>query len=96
MRTAYLITYDIADPARWRKVWRILRGFGDAVQLSVFRCDLNARERVELHAALSGVIHHKHDQVLVATLGPAETSGRQAITSLGKAYEEPVQTALVL
>ncbi len=96
MRTAYVVSYDIADPSRWRKVWRILRGWGDAVQLSVFRCDLNARELIELQAALSGVIHHRQDQVLVITLGPAETSGRKAIASIGRTYEEPTQVALVL
>lgn len=96
MRTAYIVSYDIADPKRWRKVWRILRGFGDAVQLSVFRCDLNARERIELQSALSGVIHHKHDQVLLVDIGPADGAARMAISSLGKSYEEPEQLALVL
>ena len=32
----YLVTYDIADPKRWRKIFKTMNGFGHWVQLSVF------------------------------------------------------------
>jgi CRISPR-associated protein Cas2 len=37
MRQAFVVSYDVCCPKRLRKVFRVLRGFGDHVQLSVFR-----------------------------------------------------------
>jgi len=36
-RHLHLITYDIRDPKRWRRAYRVLRGYGHRVQYSVFR-----------------------------------------------------------
>ncbi|HIB65620.1 MAG TPA: CRISPR-associated endonuclease Cas2, partial [Phycisphaerales bacterium] len=36
----FLVTYDICDPARLRKVHKIMLGHGQAIQYSVFRCFL--------------------------------------------------------
>ncbi len=38
MRQSYLVTYDIADEKRLRKVFKIMRGYGDHLQYSVFEC----------------------------------------------------------
>ena len=43
-RQSYVVTYDICDPKRLRRVYETLRGHGDHLQLSVFRCDLTRRE----------------------------------------------------
>lgn len=43
-RRWYLVTYDVRDPARWRKVYRVIRSFGERVQYSVFRCRLSERQ----------------------------------------------------
>jgi CRISPR associated protein Cas2 len=32
----YIVAYDIASPSRWRRVFRIMEGYGEWVQLSVF------------------------------------------------------------
>ncbi|PJF46320.1 MAG: CRISPR-associated endonuclease Cas2, partial [Candidatus Thermofonsia Clade 3 bacterium] len=40
MRTLYIVTYDIADDRRWRKVFKLMYGYGDRLQYSVFRCAL--------------------------------------------------------
>jgi CRISPR-associated protein Cas2 len=94
MRRAYIVSYDISDQTRWRKVWKVLRGYGDAIQYSVFRCDLNARERIELAEALKNAINAREDQVLFVDLGQAG-SATEVISSLGRAYEESAQVALV-
>ena len=47
-RSWVLISYDIRDPARWRKVYKLIRGFGERVQYSVFRCRLSQRELAQL------------------------------------------------
>ncbi len=71
MRTVYLVCYDIRDDRRLRRVFRIMNGFGDPVQYSVFLCELTRRERMELEDELLRVIHHTEDQVLFVHLGPA-------------------------
>ena len=48
----YIVTYDIASPRRWREVFRIMEGFGEWVQLSVFQCRLTRRRQIELKLAL--------------------------------------------
>ena len=52
MRQTYIISYDVSDPKRLRKVFKTLRGYGDHLQLSVFRCELSPKELVEVRAKL--------------------------------------------
>ena len=42
MRASYLVCYDIADDKRLRKVFKLMRGFGDHLQFSVFECQFTA------------------------------------------------------
>lgn len=86
MRISYLVCYDICDDKRLRKVFQILRGYGDHLQYSVFECQLTVTDLVRLRAELAEVIHHKEDQVLFVDLGPAEGRGDRVITALGKPY----------
>lgn len=86
MRHTYIVSYDIADPKRLRKVFRVCQDYGNHLQYSVFECDLSATERVELEGKLKAVIHHEADQVLFIELGPAESRGDRQITALGQAY----------
>src|SRR5437870_5051974 len=46
MRTCYIVAYDIADPKRLQRVHRTMRGYGDPLQYSVFRCILSPSERI--------------------------------------------------
>jgi CRISPR-associated protein Cas2 len=96
MRHSYLVTYDVCDPKRLRRVYKTLLGFGDHIQLSVFRCELNHRELVELRSALSAIIHTGEDQVLLASLGPVEGRARDAIRALGKPFLDPERLAVVV
>jgi CRISPR-associated protein Cas2 len=86
MRHTYIVSYDIADEKRLRKVFRVCQDFGSHLQYSVFECDLNAMEKVEFEAKLKTIIHHEEDQVLFIALGPAESRGDRRITALGQAY----------
>jgi CRISPR-associated protein Cas2 len=84
MRRLYIVTYDISDPRRLRKVFKTMRGFGEHLQLSVFQCDLTQMARVEMQAALEEIIHHEEDKVLIIDLGPAEARSVQGIQALGR------------
>lgn len=86
VRSCYLVCYDISNDKRLRKVFRVLRDYGDHLQYSIFECQLNASDLIRLRTELSGIIHHLEDQVLFVNLGPVEGRGERVITSLGKPY----------
>jgi CRISPR-associated protein Cas2 len=96
MRQTYIVSYDISDPKRLRKVFRLMKGYGEHVQLSVFRCELTHRALVELRARLGALIHHDQDQVLFVDVGPEEGRGNTSISALGKAYKPPERCAIVV
>lgn len=93
---SYIVSYDISDPKRLRKVFRTLRGYGDHLQLSVFRCDLRRAERIVLEQKLRELIHHNEDQVLFIDIGPAQGRAVLAIDAIGRPTVEPVRTAVVV
>jgi CRISPR-associated protein Cas2 len=86
MRTTYLVCYDIADDRRLRRVFKTCKNFGNHLQYSVFECDLNPAEKVQLERRLDELIQHDEDQVLFVALGPAEGRGDRVITALGVPY----------
>jgi CRISPR-associated protein Cas2 len=86
MRTSYLVCYDICDDKRLRKVFQIMRGFGDHLQYSIFECQFTASDLARCRAAVSAIIHHGEDQVLFVNLGPADGRGERVITAIGKPY----------
>lgn len=96
MRQTFVVSYDISCPKRLRRVYRLMRGWGDHIQFSVFRCELNQRELVELRAALSAVINDAEDQVLFVDVGPVEGRGSTSIRSIGKVYVAPERQAIVV
>jgi CRISPR-associated protein Cas2 len=78
------VSYDIADPKRWRHVYRTMRGFGQHLQLSVFSCDLTPVQRIQMIAALENVIDRDEDQVLVIDLGPSQAQPIHDIKAVGR------------
>ena len=83
MRRLYVVTYDIASPKRWRHIFKIMKGFGQHIQLSVFRCDLTDAERVLMEAALQDEIEADEDQVLIVDLGPSD-GRRHHVRAIGR------------
>ena|SRR6186713_700180 len=81
----YIVAYDIANPKRWRRVFRVMEGFGEWLQLSVFQCRLSRQRHAELVALLDGIIHHDDDHVVLMDIGPAEQVTPRVV-SLGKTY----------
>lgn len=84
-RHAYIVAYDISHKVRLRRVHRCMQGYGDAVQYSVFRCELSPKERELLVGDLTRLIHHKEDRVLIVDLGPARGWSRRRVRTLGLA-----------
>jgi len=67
LKNWYLVAYDIRDPKRWRKAYTLLQGYGESVQLSIFRCCLNQREREKLRWELEKILAAE-DNLLLAGL----------------------------
>lgn len=96
MRHTYIVAYDIADPKRLRKVFRVCQDYGNHLQYSVFECDLSPTEKVELETKLNAAIHQNDDQVLFIELGPVESRGERQITALGQGYHHFDQPCYVV
>jgi CRISPR-associated protein Cas2 len=91
----YVVTYDIGDPKRWRRVYRLMRGYGHWLQLSVFHCRLTARRKAELTARLERWIKPGEDHVLIIDVGVAD-SRQPVVESLGRSYEPLRRQAIVI
>lgn len=96
MRHNYIVTYDICDPKRLRRVFRICKGHGLHLQYSVFECDLTAAEKVEFERRLDAVIDPREDQVLFINLGPSQARGEKVISALGLSYDRFDQPCYVV
>jgi len=88
MRATYIVTYDIADAKRLRRVFKTCKNFGNHIQFSVFECDLSPTERIRMESKLKALIHHEKDQILFIALGPSESRGERMISSIGKSYSK--------
>jgi CRISPR-associated protein Cas2 len=83
----WLVSYDISDRRRWRRVFKLMRRSGEHVQLPVFPCRLTPARMARLRARLAGLIDPNVDRLLVVELGPAATRVRStaALASLRRA-----------
>ncbi len=95
-RLLYIVTYDVRDDRRLRRVFRLMRGYGDHVQYSVFRCELSARERAELMIKLADVLKPSEDQALLFPLGPAGGTREQGIYHVGLPYEPTDHSPIIV
>lgn len=86
MRKIYLVTYDIRDDKRLRKVYKTMRNWGDHLQYSVFECQLSPLDLVVLKGELKDIINSAQDQVLFVDLGPAAGRGDRVIEAIGQPY----------
>lgn len=91
----YIVSYDISDDRRWRRVFRVMKGYGEWLQLSVFQCRMSAKRRAELIHLVDSIIHHAEDHVVFLDLGPADRVVAR-VTSLGKTFTPVAREAVVV
>ncbi len=97
MRTVYLVCYDVADEKRLRKTYKKMRGFGDPLQYSVFRCELSETERQLMKETLWSILNWGEDRVMLIDLGPAGCRGDECIEFWGEPRMElPGRVAVVI
>ena len=91
----FIVTYDIADQRRWRRVYKVMHGYGEWIQLSVFQCRLTRRRRAELETRLRELVKNGEDHVLLVDVGPADKI-ELAIESIGKTFSKMERRATVI
>ena len=96
MRRLYLVTYDICEPRRLRKIFKTMQGFGEHLQLSVFQCDLTAIDRIEMQAVLEDIIERDEDKVLIIDLGPTDPFPVKNIQALGRQVKVVRRTSAIV
>ena len=96
MRHVYLVSYDVCDAKRLRRTFKTMRRYGDHLQLSVFRCILNDRDKTKMVSELKHILNGREDQVLLADLGPEEGRGKEVIETVGLPYVHPERHVLIL
>ena len=87
-RRNYIISYDISDPKRLRRVHKVCRSYGIHLQYSVFEADLTRMEKAELDARLKSEIDEEEDQVIFIDLGESAYRENHVVTAIGKKYEK--------
>jgi len=80
----FIVMYDIADSKRLRYVHKTMKGFGDAIQYSVFRCVLSPRNYQILLGRIRPLIKKDEDSVMIINLGPYDGTWKDRIKLLGK------------
>lgn len=91
----YIVAYDISNTRRWRRIFKILHGYGDWLQLSIFQCRLSKTKRAELESRLREVIKVGQDHLLIIDVGPAKNM-RLRIESIGKELNTVEKKAIVI
>ncbi len=95
MEHLYIVTYDISSPRRWRRVFRIMEGYGDWLQLSVFQCRLGKPRLLRLEAELVGAMNQAEDHVLMLDLGPMEGVVPR-VRSFGKTFRPVARESVIV
>lgn len=89
-----LVCYDIRDPKRYRKAHKLLKGYGEPVQFSIFRCRLDDRQAAELRWHLARILTDE-DGLLILDLCP-RCAGRVVTCNHKAGWDAPPPTFSVI
>ena len=96
MRRLFLVAYDITEPRRLRQVNKVMKGFGDRVQYSVFLCSLSANEVTGMKWVLGETMNQLVDQVLILDLGRDDGTAEARFQFLGRPPVFPSSGSLIV
>jgi CRISPR-associated protein Cas2 len=94
MRKWHLVSYDVRDERRLRLVAKLLEGYGERVQYSVFRCRLSPTEMERLRWELAQVVAQE-DSVLFFPLCRQCTSRVSGMNQKNEWDMDPVTFILI-
>ncbi|HMV68457.1 MAG TPA: CRISPR-associated endonuclease Cas2 [Myxococcota bacterium] len=93
--SVWIVCYDICQQDRLRRVYKVMRSWGDPIQYSVFRCLLSPVQLARLQGALQEVIHGQEDQVVFIPLGAPDGPMEKKVLTLGAPLLYPERVAKV-
>src|SRR6266487_6514284 len=64
----YVVAYDIPDDKRRTKIHKILKGFGQWTEFSLFECFLTKKELLQMRAKLDKYLDPRKDRVRIYLL----------------------------
>lgn len=65
IKNYYLVAYDIRCPKRWRKAYKLLEGYGERIQYSIFRACLSQRSREKMRWELEKILAQEDNLLLI-------------------------------
>jgi len=71
MKANYLVCYDIREPSRLSRVYKLMKGKGLHIQYSVFHCSMTWMDLLELKERLKQLLDVDKDDVRIYPL-PSE------------------------
>lgn len=89
-----LVSYDITNDKRRRKVAKIMEGHGYRVQYSVFECDLDAQKLARLQQRLRPLV--KEDLLESIRFYPLSVDCAERVTVLGKDLARQLGAAVIV
>lgn len=91
----YVISYDISVDKRRSKLARLLEGFGQRVQWSVFECDLSQAQYTELQRKIARILKHDEGDSLRTYRLCAPCSEQLLIQGRGPTRETTVDVLII-
>ena len=91
----YIVTYDIADDKRWRRLFKLMHGYGEWLQLSVFQCRLTRMRQAELVQQVEAILNRDEDHLLMLDIGPAKNVTPRVL-SIGKTFAPVVRVPVIV
>ena len=95
-RKRYLVAYDIRDDKRLRRVHKTMQAYGWGLQYSVFICDLDFMELMELRTDLGTIIHHGMDSIAIVDLGHPAERGTKCFSFMGQSNPLPTSGPVII
>lgn len=96
MRSRYLVTYDIRDEKRLRKIFIKMRGYGEALQYSVFLCKLSSMEKMLMISDLLKIVNQNEDSIIIIYLGNALSIDESDIEFIGIKHDLTENSSIVI
>lgn len=97
LRRFYVVSYDIPDDRRRTKIAKILQGYGDRIQYSVFIVIARPANLQRLRAKLKQKIIATEDSIAMFDLGPFnEADPEKHLTYLGRSRETTATDIIVI
>ena len=88
--------YVISLPKRYRQIYKAMKGAGESLQYSVFRCELSEVELQELKMKVWPILNLEEDRVMIVNLGPVEGRGDECIEFWGNPRSDPPERGAII